>query len=32
MDTGLTVMKGLAHLANLYPNQKYGVTILEKNV
>ena len=31
MDIGLTVMEGVAHLANLYPSQKYGVTILEIN-
>ena len=32
MDTGLTVTEGVAHLANLYPNQKYRVTVLETNV
>ena len=31
MDTGLTVMEGVAHLANLYPSWKYGVTVLETN-
>ena len=31
MDTSLTVMEGMAHLANLYPIWKYGVTVLEPN-
>ena len=31
MDTGLTVMEGVAHLANLYTSRKYEVTILETN-
>ena len=31
MDTSLTVMEGMAHLANLYPIRKYGVTVLEPN-
>ena len=31
MDTGLTVMEKVAHLANLYPSRKYRVTVLETN-
>ena len=31
MDTGLIVMEGVAHLANLYPNQKHGVAVLKMN-
>ena len=25
-------MEGVAYLVNLYPNRKYGVTVLETNV
>ena len=29
MDTGLTVVEAVVHLANLYLSQKYGESVLE---
>ena len=31
MNTNLTMIERVAHLANLYPSQKYGVTVLKTN-